>query len=270
MKSSKSLLLLLSAVFIFLSCKESAGSDSPSPTSSAQISLDENTTPPIKDWLLGDFSPSDYPQTFTRIDDEWTTKTDVYLYGECYEAFLKMANAAKAEGIDMVIVSAFRSFSSQKWIWENKWNGGRKVEGIDLTTIDDPVERAEMILLYSSMPGTSRHHWGTDFDINALENSYFESGEGLILYEWMLENAREYGFYQVYTAFGEDTRTSGYQEEKWHWSYLPVASKLLSLYKENVGYSDLFGFDGSSTAQAIGMIDHYVFGIDSQILEYEE
>ena len=87
------------------------------------------------------------------------------------------------------------------------------------------------------MPGTSRHHWGTDFDINQLNNTYYTKGEGLIIYQWLKKNANKYGFAQPYT----EQRTEGYKEEKWHWSYLPLAKIYLkewnSAYNNN---PDLF------------------------------
>ena len=42
----------------------------------------------------------------------------------------------------------------------------------------DSISAVKEIMKYSSMPSTSRHHWGTDIDLNSLENSYFEKGEG--------------------------------------------------------------------------------------------
>jgi len=50
------------------------------------------------------------------------------------------------------------------------------------------------------MPGTSRHHWGTDVDLFSLDNKFFESGDGKIWYSWMVQNAAKYGFCQPYTA----------------------------------------------------------------------
>ena len=61
----------------------------------------------------------------------------------------------------------------------------------------DSLKAAKTILLYSSMPTTSRHHWGTDMDINSLENSYFASGQGLKEYTWLKKNAAKFGFCQV-------------------------------------------------------------------------
>ena len=81
--------------------------------------------------------------------------------------------------------------------------------------VPEPVERARMILTYSSMPGTSRHHWGTDMDLNKDNNGYFATGEGLKVYEWLQAHAHEYGFCQPYTPKGPN-RPEGYNEEKWH------------------------------------------------------
>ena len=133
------------------------------------------------------------------------------------------------------------------------------VEGKNLTTISNLKERARLILLYSSMPGTSRHHWGTDMDLNALENSYFDSGDGLKAYQWLTAHAVEFGFCQPYTS--KRNGRTGYEEEKWHWSYLPLSSELLTSYVNLVKYSDIKGFNGSETASKLKAIQNYVQGI---------
>ncbi len=123
------------------------------------------------------------------------------------------------------VQSSTRNFWSQKRIWEAKWKGKRKVDGKKLNlAYSNPVRRGKKILQYSSMPGTSRHHWGTDFDINRLTNGYYRSGNGLKLFRWMKKNAHRWGFCQPYTA----DRNQGYNEERWHWSYRPTALKYYS------------------------------------------
>lgn len=213
-----------------------------------------------KNYLLGKFDPATHPQ-FARLKDEHTAGSarGGYLRKEAYEAFIRMSAAAKAEGVDLTIISATRNFEAQKRIWENKWNGKVPVEGKDLTTIADLNERARLILLYSSMPATSRHHWGTDMDLNALENSFFESGEGLKIYSWLTAHADDYGFCQPYTS--KATGRTGYEEEKWHWSYLPLSGVLLEEYKKQVRYTDVKGFRGSETARSLKVIDRYVDGV---------
>lgn len=213
-----------------------------------------------KDYLLGKFDPATHVR-FVKLQDEHTrgSARGAYLRKETYEAFIKMSKAAREEGIELVIISATRNFEAQKRIWENKWNGKVPVEGKDLTTVKDPNERARLILLYSSMPATSRHHWGTDMDLNSLENSFFESGDGLKTYQWLTTHAAEYGFCQPYTS--KINGRTGYEEEKWHWSYLPLSGEFLKLYKTKIKYTDIKGFTGSEVAKPLQVISRYVDGV---------
>lgn len=210
--------------------------------------------------LLGKVKPWQHAG-FTKIQSTYTNKSNIYLRKEAYEAFLQMAEAAAEEGLHLRIISATRNFQDQKWIWESKWTGQRTVDGQKLNqTIPNPAKRALKILEYSAMPGTSRHHWGTDIDLNALNNEYFASGRGKQLYEWLQNNANTYGFCQVYTEKGLE-RPYGYNEEKWHWSYMPLSSQFLRQYTAKIGYHDISGFKGAEAAEEIAVISKYVEGI---------
>lgn len=202
-----------------------------------------------KDELLGRFDPEDHPD-FVRIKSEYASHTNHYLRREVAQAFYKMAEAAKKEGISLTIVSSTRNYARQKTIWENKY---QKFTGT-------PFDRSHRILQYSSMPGTSRHHWGTDFDLNSVDPEYFNTPAGQRVYNWLRENAWKYGFFQPYTPI-DDTRTSGYLEEKWHWSYKPLADVFLWAYRIMVSYDDINGFTGAETARSLRVIDNYVLSI---------
>jgi len=211
--------------------------------------------------LIGDVDPSKDPN-FARIPDQYIGGSRVWGHKDAVEAFVRMAEDANVNGYQLKAVSAFRSFSDQKQIWEDKWTGKTLVEKGKLpNTVPDPKKRALKILEFSSMPGTSRHHWGTDFDLNSLNNAYFETRDGKRVYDWLTEHAAAYGFCQVYTAKGAD-RPTGYEEEKWHWSYIPVASWYLKQYPVDVGYDRLKGFEGASAAKDIDVIRNYVQGIN--------
>lgn len=213
------------------------------------------------DYVMGKFEPSEHAD-FIRIEARYADRSDRYMHREAYEAFVRMHDAAASEGIVLKIISAARSFQYQKGIWEKKWTGERLVNGKDLSkTLPDPVARARKILEYSSMPGSSRHHWGTDIDINSLENSYFNNGKGLKEYNWLKEHAYGYGFCQVYTEFGE-TRSTGYFAEKWHWSYIPLARELTDLAESELRDEMLCGFKGDEATRGIGIVKNYVLGID--------
>ena len=149
---------------------------------------------PDKNILIGKTRPSTN-KNLVSIDPMLASRAGMYMHRYAYEAFKKMHSAAASDGINLFIVSAFRSFGHQRRIWENKWNGKQLLDGnIFAPQISDPVERAREILKFSAMPGTSRHHWGTDIDLNSVEGSYFEQGEGKAVYNWLVRNAPSFGF----------------------------------------------------------------------------
>ena len=214
-------------------------------------------------YIMGRFDPSQHPD-FILIDSMYADKKGMYLRKDTYKAFVEMYEHALRDGVKLQIRSATRNFYAQKNIWEAKWTGERLLEGgenLALTT-PDPKEKALKILRYSSMPGSSRHHWGTDIDLNNLENDWFNAGEGLDMYNWLKAHAAEHGFCQPYSA----GRTHGYFEERWHWSYMPVSTKLTAYAKANLKNEMISGFLGSETATMIDIVKNYVLGINPECL----
>ena len=94
-------------------------------------------------------------------------------------------------------------------------------------------ERQREILTASSAPGISRHHWGTEFDLYGLNPRRFLEGRDLYdEYSWMSEHALTHGFFQPFTgpdALGQHT----YIEERWHWSYYPIAQALIAYIEDH-------------------------------------
>lgn len=218
------------------------------------------------EYLTGKFEPAEHPD-FVKVDKKYADGEGYYLHRATYESFQKMWEAAKADGITLTIVSATRNFNRQKQIWEAKWTGARKIENGSNAAekYPDPKTRALKILEYSSMPGTSRHHWGTDIDLNDLDNYTFEHGQGKKVYDWLQKHAAEYGFCQPYTAKGSE-RPNGYNEEKWHWSFIPVAQQLTNLAASELKNEMIGGFKGAETAGEINVVEKYVLGINKSCL----
>ena len=199
---------------------------------------------------------------FKVVPKHATTKT-IYLQKETCDMFLKMKSAAEKDSVFLKINSGARNFNVQKYIWEKRWDGKKRLrDGSSAKKIKDLKERSLKLLLYTAMPGTSRHHWGTEIDLYHINgNKYYEKGKGLKEYNWLLKNAHKYGFHQVYSNKEKDHRT-GYQEEKWHWSYMPISNQYHKKYKQLISYKDIYGFKGASTAKEIKAIENYVNGIN--------
>ncbi len=188
---------------------------------------------------------------FVKVSKDFTDR-EIYLERQTYHAFKQMHEAALKDSINLMIVSGTRSFFHQRDIWEWKWERNR---------LEGNMEKALDILKYSSMPGTSRHHWGTDIDINSLKIKYFESGQGLKEFEWLSNNAYKFGFCNVLSDKAETDRT-GYEDEYWHWSYLPVSAYYLRFYQLLVSYNEIAGFQGDNLTRDIDVFSNYVHGVN--------
>lgn len=188
------------------------------------------------DFLAGNFNPASV-HCFESVNDAGISVDNRrhYLHRETLEALEKLYTAFKEEHPDIhfYIRSSTRNYQHQRGIWERKW---RQLDRKDRSDYDISAE----IMRYSAMPGTSRHHWGTDFDINELNNSYYEKGDGRIIFQWMKKNASDFGFCMPYTP----DRDTGYAEERWHWSYKPLASRYLVLWNQEYQNNSSFFFSG--------------------------
>lgn len=160
--------------------------------------------------------------------DTYTSKMNK----EARIAFEKMKTAALKDGINIEVISAYRSFQKQKNIFENKYKRFIN-EGLN------PIQSVEKIIEYSTIPGTSRHHWGTDIDIidanypkpkSVLEEeNFYGNGPYCHLKNWMDRHSESYGFYEVYT---KNPNRKGVKYEPWHFSYAPVSKPMLKEYKK--------------------------------------
>jgi len=177
----------------------------------------------------------------------------MYLQKEVIAAFQQMKLAAASEEISLRIISGTRNFWEQKAIWERKWN-------VNIPKFGASANNAREILKYSSMPSSSRHHWGTDIDINNLSPTYFTTGKGLKEVLWLRKNANKFGFIEVYSPRAS-VRLTGYEPEAWHWSYSPLSSQYLEFYNQNIQYTDFEGFAGCEWAKELRIIEDFVSAV---------
>ena len=148
---------------------------------------------------------------------------------EVYKAYEKMRNAAAKEGIEIKLVSAHRSYNRQREIWNAKYKA-LTLQGLSA------IDAIQEIITYSTLPGTSRHHWGTDIDI--IDNANPQSGDVLLvekfygdgpssaLRSWMSQNAADYGFLEVYT---DHPNRKGFAHEPWHYTYHSLSKAYLEI-----------------------------------------
>ena len=191
--------------------------------------------------------------------------------------FMQLRRAARAAGFDLTPVSGFRGFDRQLAIWNAKFRGqrplydsaGAPIEGLALS----PAQRVEAILLWSALPGGSRHHWGTDvdvFDAAAVAPDYqvqlsvgeFSPGGPFApLAGWLEVHAARFGFFRPFRGV-----LSGVQPEPWHFSFAPVAEAARRALSPDVWREALVGSALEGKAEVLPRLKEfharYVAAID--------
>ncbi len=188
-----------------------------------------------------------------------------------HEAFKKMSAAAAKENIQIKPVSSYRSYNHQHSIWKRKY---KKFTTNGLT----PSQAIKKIIEYSTIPGTSRHHWGTDIDIVdatppqpkglLLEKNFESNGPFCKLKEWLDNHANTFGFYLVYTNRKD---RKGFKYEPWHYSYAPLSIPMLKAYRsldiqKELQQTNLVGSDHFSTNFIQAYIQENILDINPKLL----
>jgi len=126
-------------------------------------------------------------------------------------AWHSMKQAAGADGINLLMISAFRSVARQAEIIRDK--------------LEKNVPLAD-ILQVCAPPGYSEHHTGRAIDIATPEDPELEiSFETTAAFAWLQAHASAYGFTMSYPK----GNLSGYQYEPWHWCFQPVEAAGISI-----------------------------------------
>ena len=161
-----------------------------------------------------DFVPDD----LVEFDQEYCNDEVQEGNREAVVAFKNMYEAAKKEGLGLVINSSYRSYQDQ----EEVCNTYKNLYG------EGYVSR------YVALPGFSEHQTGLAFDIGSTSSKVFaESKE----YEWMKENAYKYGFILRFTK--ANAYITGFRSEPWHYRY--VGKKVAKyIYDNNISLEEYY------------------------------
>jgi LAS superfamily LD-carboxypeptidase LdcB len=162
------------------------------------------------------------------------------IYPDVAAPLAELRQLAGEQGFDLRLCSSFRSFDRQLTIWNGKVNGQRPVYDnsgakVDMQALNE-WQQVQAIMRWSALPGASRHHWGTDFDIYdaaAIDENYQlqlspqeVEGEGVFapFHNWLdTVIGSEIGASGFYRPYAKDS--GGVAPERWHISYRPVAEQ---------------------------------------------
>ena len=199
--------------------------DTSSVGSSDNVSSKEEDEGPIFDfdsWELELINPwNSIPEGFdpelALIDKAYAGFSNAQFDARAIDALHALCDAAKADGIKLTIISAYRTNEFQTG------NFNRKVDRVmaanpSLTREEAEIEAATVV----ARPGTSEHQVGLAVDFNSVEQSFKDTKA----YRWLESHCTDYGFIIRYTAEKQDK--TGIIPEPWHYRYVGVeAAKLM-------------------------------------------
>ena len=141
------------------------------------------------------------PEKLTAIEKTYLydESRDHQLHSKVIPFFNKMVSAAKAEGIDLWVVSSYRSFETQA-----------QLKGAYSVTYGSGANT------FSADQGYSEHQLGTTIDFTTKGLGGGLNGfQSTAAYAWLQEHAQEYGFVLSYPE-----GNGYYVFEPWHWRFV--------------------------------------------------
>ncbi|HEY8499213.1 MAG TPA: M15 family metallopeptidase [Clostridia bacterium] len=164
--------------------------------------------------------PDNYEPELEQLEERYCVpgRGAQHLRKEAADAFRKMHEDAKKEGLNINAYGTYRSIPVQQKIWENAINSGRTKEDVDSL---------------NSRGGHSEHHTGLAVDVVINDYSVLDTRE----YEWYKDRAHEYGFIIRYPKGKENI--TGYKYEPWHLRYVgPETAK--EVYNSGLTYEEYY------------------------------
>ena len=164
--------------------------------------------------------PADYvPAGLETINPKYSAGT-LRLTHDARVALERLCADAKKLGFSIYALSAYRSYSGQKAIYDSFFDPGNP-------------ETAVYQELRAARPGYSEHQTGLAVDIARSGGAL----AGSAVYEWYSANAYKYGFIVRYPYAMESVL--GYSYEPWHLRYLGV-ELATAVYESGLTYDEYY------------------------------
>ena len=151
-----------------------------------------------KQTTLGRYAPGDLAAIPAEIVHPDRRGGGYYLRREPLDHLVEMYSAAAAEGVQLTVTSAYRSYDTQ-------------VDTFNYWAARDGEAKANT---YSARAGQSEHQLGTTLDFN------IDTSAGAAQHAWLAQQAHNYGFAMSYPEGAQ--AITGYKYEPWHYRYIGV------------------------------------------------
>ena len=162
----------------------------------------------------------DYTPSLVSIDYNYGSGM---LTSEAYNAFKKLSDAARSEGLYILSRSPYRSYATQYSVY-NQYKNNKGQDWADR---------------WSARPGHSEHQTGLAVDVKTYTTNELNDFTYTREYQWMKQNAHLYGFILRYPE-GKEYIT-GYGAESWHYRFVGVTAAQI-MYNENLTFEEYHAY----------------------------
>jgi zinc D-Ala-D-Ala carboxypeptidase len=180
-----------------------------------EVIAKESNSPPD---LFGHHAFSEAPANKLRTIGRAGDGYEIRLHEAAAKSFLRMEADAKADGVDFVVISGFRTIAEQQELFFE----------ISRQRNQTPAQRAKV----SAPPGHSEHHTGYALDIGdgAMPSANLSTSfEKTPAFQWLQNNAAKYGFEMSFPP----NNPQGVMYEPWHWRFVGDDDSLATFYKKS-------------------------------------
>lgn len=132
-------------------------------------------------------------------------RNDLSLRKSVLDALIKMSDAAKKDGITILVSSTYRSYDYQAGLY------ARNVKQLGKAVADRE----------SAPPGASQHQLGAAIDFGSITDEFAETKQG----KWLFNNAPKFGFSLSFPDGYE--HITGFRWECWHYRYIGLEATVL-------------------------------------------
>ncbi|CAN1209792.1 Peptidase M15 [Tumidithrix helvetica PCC 7403] len=166
--------------------------------------------------MFGHFAYEEAPANTLRPISRAGDGYEIKLRDAAAKSYLSMVEAARAEGIDLVAISGFRSKEDQRQLFYD----------ISRERNQTPAQRAQV----SAPPGYSEHHTGYAVDVGDGANpstNLSPSFDKTVAFQWLEKNAARFSFELSFPP----NNPQGVMYEPWHWRFVGDDQSLATFYK---------------------------------------
>jgi zinc D-Ala-D-Ala carboxypeptidase len=195
----------------------------PASPSGQDVSVDKSSANSSQDakpgtsaQIFGHLAYAEAPATSLQVIARANDGYEIRLKEPAAQSFLQMTAAARANGIELLPISGFRTVDEQKKLFFE----------IGKERNQTPAQRA----MVSAPPGYSEHHTGYAIDIgdaSAPSSNLSPDFDKTEAFRWLESNAAQFGFELSFRK----NNPQGVSYEPWHWRYVGDSESLATFHK---------------------------------------